>query len=92
MKIEKKAWPDFFGKVASGDKNFDLRIADWDINVGDTLVLREWDPQTKDYTGRQVEREVTYLIKTKEAEKLGMWPREDIEEYGFQVIGFRPDD
>lgn len=92
MKVEKKIWKEYFDKVADGDKNFELRLADWEINVGDTLVLREWDQHKKEYTGRETERTVTYLIKTKGAEDWGMWPKEDIEKYGFQIIGFRPGD
>ena len=84
--IEKKAWPDYFEKVKSGVKNFDLRIADFDIKAGDTLVLKEWDPKTKDYTGREITKEVTFVLKTKGAE---FWKPEDIEKYGFQAISLK---
>ena len=90
--VEKKIWSEYFDKVASGDKNFELRIADWDIQVGDTLVLKDWDPINKAYTGKELSRTVTYLIKTKGAEDWGMWPKEDIEKYGFQIIGFKPEE
>ena len=88
--IEKKIWSEYFDKVANGDKNFELRLADWDIEVGDRLILKEWDPKTKEYTGRELSRTVTVLIKTKGAENWGMWPKEEIEKYGFQIIGFKP--
>lgn len=88
--IEKKIWSEYFEDVASGNKNFELRLADWEINIGDTLVLKEWDHNKKEYTGREIRRAVTYVIKTKDAEKLGMWPKEDIDKHGFQIIGFRP--
>ncbi len=87
--IEKKTWSEYFDAVANGDKNFDLRLADWNIEVGDTLVLREWDHKEKKYTGREISKKVTYLIKTKDAETWGMWSKEEIEEYGFQIIGFK---
>jgi len=89
MTIEKKIWGEYFDKVASGEKNFDLRLADWKISVGDTLILREWNKDKKEYTGRQIERKVTYLIKTKGAEEWGMWTKEDIKKFGFQIIGFK---
>lgn len=89
--IEKKIWSEYFNAVANGDKNFELRLADWDIEVGDTLILKDWNPEKKEYTGRQIVRKVTYLVKTKGAEDWGMWPKEDIENYGFQIIGFRPE-
>jgi len=89
MRIEKKIWPEYFAKISSGDKTFELRLADWQCGVGDILVLREWDPGTKDYTGRQIEKAVTYVMKTKGAEDWGMWSKEDIEKYGFQIISFK---
>lgn len=91
MRVEKKIWKEYFDKVASGDKNFELRLADWDIEVGDTLILKEWDHEKKVYTGRELEKTVTYLIKTKGAESWGMWSKEDIDNYGFQIIGFKPE-
>jgi len=62
-RIEKKIWPAFYEKIASGRKKFELRVADFPLSEGDTLVLREWDPETKEYTGRQIEKTVTYLTK-----------------------------
>ncbi|NMB69703.1 DUF3850 domain-containing protein [candidate division WWE3 bacterium] len=88
--IEKKIWSEYFDAVANGNKNFELRLADWEIDIGDVLILKDWNPKTKEYTGRQLERTVTYLIKTKAAEAWGMWPKEDIDKYGFQIIGIKP--
>jgi len=56
MKIEKKIWPEFFDKVKNGDKTFELRIADFDCNTSDVLVLKEWNPQIKQYTGRFIKK------------------------------------
>lgn len=42
--IEKKIWPEFFEKVLSGEKTYELRLADWDCAPGDTLLLKEWEP------------------------------------------------
>lgn len=82
--IEKKAWPEFFEKVSSGEKKFDFRLADFDIGVGDTLLLREWDPKTKEYTGREISKKVTYIIKVNSNNT--MWPKEDLEKYGLQIL------
>ena len=86
MKIEKKIWSEYFEKVISGEKKFELRLADWQCNAGDILLLREWNPETKEYTGGQIAKEVGYVIKTKEC---NLFSREDIERYGWQVIGFK---
>lgn len=86
MKIEKKVWPEYFEKILSGDKSFELRLADWECNPGDVLVLKEWDPNTKEYTGRNLEKEITYVLKTKE---LDLFSNEDIEKFGYQIISFK---
>ena len=39
--VYKKVWPEFFEKIISGKKKFELRLADFEINEGDTLVLDE---------------------------------------------------
>ena len=36
-----------FELVKSGKKKFELRLADFDIKEGDTLVLKEWDLEIK---------------------------------------------
>jgi len=86
MRIEKKTDKDFFEKILSGEKKFELRLADWECNPGDILVLKEVDPKTKEYTGRVLEKEITYILKTKE---LQFFTKEDIEKYGFQVISLK---
>ncbi|MFH1840916.1 MAG: DUF3850 domain-containing protein [Candidatus Shapirobacteria bacterium] len=86
MKIEKKCWPELFEKVLSGEKNFDLRLADFACQVGDVLVLREWDPQIKDYTGRKIEKTIGFVLKTKD---LSFWPKEEVEKYGYMVMGLK---
>lgn len=86
-KIEKKAWPELFEKVLSGEKNFDVRLNRFRCKAGDILVLREWDPKTKVYTGRSIEKKVTFVLKTKDIEKF--WSKEEIKKYGFQVIGLK---
>ncbi|MBI2669351.1 DUF3850 domain-containing protein [Candidatus Woesearchaeota archaeon] len=65
---------------------FELRLADFECNAGDVLILREGDPETKEYTGRVLEKPVTYVIRTKNVK---FWTKEEIEKYGFQIIGFR---
>jgi hypothetical protein len=83
--IRKKTWKDLFEKVLSGEKMFDVRIADFEIGVNDTLVLEEFDEKKNEYTGRRLEVRPTYILKTKD---MKFWSKEDIEKYGFQVIQF----
>ena len=60
--IKKKTWPEIFDLVNSGKKNFDLRVNDFDVKEGDTIILEEWDPKTGQYTGRKIEREAGYIL------------------------------
>jgi hypothetical protein len=88
-KVEKKAWPELFQKVLDGEKTFDLRVNDFDIGEGDILVLKEWDPKTKDYTGRELEKNVGYVGKWKIEDLTKWWLREDIDQKGIQVISLK---
>lgn len=86
-RIEKKTIPDLFEKVLSGEKTFDARLNRFVCKPGDILVLREWDPKKKQYTGRVLEKKVTFVLKTKHLEKF--WSKEEIAKYGFQIIAFK---
>jgi ribosomal protein S17 len=83
VRIEKKVWPEYFQKMADGEKTFELRLADFECNPGDTLILKEWDPKKRQYTGRVLEKKATYVLRTKDVK---FWPGEDIEKYGLQII------
>lgn len=65
-----KCWPDPFEAMRTGRKPYEIRVSDRDYQVGDTLVLREWEPEPDwldvtpppgAYTGRVERRVVTYL-------------------------------
>lgn len=51
----------------NGEKTHDLRVLDRDYDVGDTLLLREFEPEGKTYTGRTCEVKVTYITSAKHA-------------------------
>ena len=57
MIIKKKSWPEYFEKVLSGKKKVELRLADFEIKERDTLILEEYDPKIKQYTGRTIKKE-----------------------------------
>ncbi len=82
-KIEKKIWPEYFNKILAGEKTYELRLADWEINTGDTLILKEWDPKTKTFTGRELTKKVGYVGKTK---GYSFWTDEQIQKYGYLII------
>jgi len=82
--IKKKIWPEYFEAVSSGKKKYELRLNDFEINDGDTLILEEWNPETQKYTGRKIEKKVTYVGRFKINQLF--WPEEEIRERGIQVI------
>lgn len=86
--IEKKVLAKYFEQILSGQKTFELRLADWDCQPGDTLVLNEIDDDTKQPTGRSVKRKVGFVLKTKE---LDLFPAADVDKYGYQVISLLPE-
>lgn len=50
------------------------------------MVLREWNPETKKYTGRVIEKKVKRVDKVKDFTNSKFWSKEDIEKFGFQII------
>lgn len=58
--IRKKIHPEFFKSVRTREKNFELRIDEDDVQVGDLLILEEWDGF---YTGENVRRYVKYVLR-----------------------------
>ena len=61
-----KTWPSYFERVAQGRKTVEIRAEqDRTFTEGDRLVLEEWDPQTRQYTGRGVIVTVTDILRDK---------------------------
>lgn len=52
-----------FDAVASGAKRAEIRKNDRGFEVGDVLVLREYDPATDAFTGRFVEVRITHVLR-----------------------------
>ena len=81
-RVEKKIWSEYFNLVLSGDKTFELRLNDFEIEKGDILVLKEWDKDKQEYTGRELEREVGYVGRWKLEDLDPFWSREEVQEKG----------
>lgn len=58
-----KTWPKFYRLNVDGLKTFEFRKNDRDFKVHDILVLKEYDPTTKKYSGRMHSFNVTYMVQ-----------------------------
>ena len=82
--IEKKISPEMFEAISSGKKNYEFRIADFEVKEGGTLMLKEWNPQSKLFTGRSIEKKVTYVGKFDINNTY--WPAKELIEKGFYIL------
>lgn len=59
---ELQLWPTCFAAVSAGTKPFDVRENDVDFQVGDALLIREYDPDNRTYSGQTLLRWVSYVL------------------------------
>jgi len=57
-----KAHPLPFHDLEIGFLDFTIRHNDRDFQIGDRLVIREWNPQAREFTGAEVVRYVKFLV------------------------------
>ncbi len=81
--INKKTVSSLFNEILSGNKTFDVRLADWQCEPGDILILNEVDEGSKKPTGRSIRKKAGYILYTNETD---FFTKKDIEKYGLQVI------
>lgn len=62
MTHELKTWPEYFNRIAIGQKKFEVRKNDRDFQVGDNLFLREYDPKSQSFSGGTFDVKVTYIL------------------------------
>jgi hypothetical protein len=58
--IHKKCWPQYYEAIRDRIKPFEIRKDEDDVQVGDILIIEEWDG---DYTGYSLKRKVTYVLR-----------------------------
>lgn len=81
--IRRKSWPEFFQPIKDGTKKFDIRLNESEIHEGDILVLREFRPDTQQYTGRTITKKITYISNTKE---IKLWTIGEMNEKGLLIL------
>ena len=80
--ISKKVDASYYRQLVSGQKTFELRLADWDCQPGDRLRLIEVDDQTHEPTGRWLECTAGSVLKTNE---LDFFPQSQVNQFGYQI-------
>lgn len=61
MRHALKSWPEPFSNCWRGVKTAEFRLNDRRFCVGDELLLREWDPRKREYSGREILAVVTHV-------------------------------
>jgi uncharacterized protein DUF3850 len=56
-----KTWVDVFAETWKGLKTFEFRLNDRDFQVGDCLILEEFEHVGENYTGRSINEIVTSI-------------------------------
>lgn len=98
--IHKKINTEYFELIKSGQKTFEYRVADFDCEPGDILVLEEWvydngydDLKHRHATGREIRKKVGHVAKLKDFNWLD---RPDVraaqDKYGVQIISLLNED
>jgi len=59
---ELKVWVEYYQHIVTKMKQFEVRKNDRNFQTGDTLILLEWDPDTKTYTGNRADASVDYIL------------------------------
>jgi len=60
---ELKTWPPYFGELQIGRKTFEARKDDRGFEKGDVLILREYDPSTQTYSGKELAFIAGYILR-----------------------------
>lgn len=60
---ELKTWKEYFEEVFTGSKTFEVRVNDRNFRKGDILILKEWDKDKNEYTGRKMARIVSFILE-----------------------------
>jgi hypothetical protein len=86
--ITKKIDTNWFELIQAGKKKYELRLADFDMEEGDVLRLEEWmgEGEERKFTGRYIEKEVTYVRKVDLKNWIEKQP--ELTDKGFYVLQF----
>jgi hypothetical protein len=58
--------PVYYKAVLSGSKRFEVRKNDRDFKIYDILLLREYDRNKNNYTGKEIRKKIYYILDNPE--------------------------
>lgn len=61
-----KIAPSYFAEVLTGRKTFEVRQNDRNYKNGDIVILQEYDTNRHTYTGREITKQITYILDSPE--------------------------
>ncbi len=76
--VEKKILPEYFNAVANGTKKFEIREDEDDLQIGDVIILKEWDGEK--YTGGEIGKSIDYVLRN--VPEYGLMP-------GYVILGWK---
>jgi len=84
-KIHKKILSKYFKLIKNRKKKAEVRLADFKIESGDILILKEWNPKKKKYTGRYLKKKIKRVTKFN---PFDFYKIKDIKKYNCYLIEF----
>jgi len=73
---------EIFEKVKSGEKKFEIRLGNEEIEDGDVITIIQRD-ENRVPTDNKMVKKAGYVKKTKD---LDYWSDEDVNKFGFKII------
>lgn len=59
--VEKKILPKYFEEIIKGNKKFEIRKDEDNLEVGDLIILKEY--MNEKYTGREYQVKIKYILR-----------------------------
>ncbi len=76
-----KVWSEYMDDLLNGSKTFELRFNDRNFQVGDFLLLMEYDKENQQYLGRELSVKITYVLDNSVFDAL---------KEGYLILGIQP--
>ena len=76
-----KVWSEYMDDLLNGSKTFELRYNDRNFQVGDFLLLMEYDKENQKYLTRELKVKISYVLDNSVFDAL---------KDGYLIMGIQP--